>query len=47
MRHFLEQFGPALQWPWTKLTDVPELTDELIDTIAAQSDAQADGLVDA
>ncbi len=44
MRHFLEQFGPALAWPWTKLTDVPELTDELIDTIAAQSDAQADGL---
>ena len=29
MRHFMEQFGPALQWPWTKLTDVPELTDEL------------------
>jgi carnitine 3-dehydrogenase len=44
MRHFLAQFGPALQWPWTKLTDVPELTDELVDKIAAQSDAQADGL---
>lgn len=44
MRHFLAQFGPALAWPWTKLTDVPELTDELIDKIAAQSDAQADGL---
>ena len=27
MRHFMEQFGPALQWPWTKLMDVPELTD--------------------
>ena len=27
MRHFMAQFGPALQWPWTKLTDVPELTD--------------------
>ena len=26
MRHFLAQFGPALAWPWTKLTDVPELT---------------------
>ncbi len=25
MHHFLEQFGPALQWPWTKLMDVPEL----------------------
>lgn len=44
MRHFLAQFGPALAWPWTKLTDVPELTDELIDKIAAQSDAQANGL---
>lgn len=43
MRHFLAQFGPALQWPWTRLTDVPELTDELLDTIAAQSDEQAAG----
>jgi carnitine 3-dehydrogenase len=43
MRHFLEQFGPALSWPWTKLTDVPELTDGLIGKIVAQSDAQADG----
>ena len=43
MRHFLEQFGPALELPWTKLTDVPELTPELIDRIVAQSDAQAAG----
>jgi carnitine 3-dehydrogenase len=41
MRHFIEQFGPCLSWPWTKLMDVPELTDELIDTIAGQSDAQS------
>ncbi|MEY4231555.1 MAG: hypothetical protein RLZZ362_2404 [Actinomycetota bacterium] len=41
MRHFMAQFGPALQWPWTKLMDVPELTDELLDTIVQQSDAQA------
>lgn len=41
MRHFISQFGEALHWPWTKLTDVPELTDELIDRIAAQSDAQS------
>ena len=34
MRHFIGQFGECLSWPWTKLTDVPELTDELIDTIA-------------
>src|SRR5262249_6108118 len=43
MRHFLAQFGPALQWPWTKLTDVPKLTDDLVDRLAAQSDAQAAG----
>ena len=43
MRHFMAQFGPALKWPWTKLMDVPELTDELIDTLAEQSDAQAQG----
>ncbi len=41
MRHFMAQFGPALKWPWTKLMETPELTDELIDTIAEQSDAQA------
>ncbi|MDG1863970.1 MAG: carnitine 3-dehydrogenase [Yoonia sp.] len=41
MRHFIEQFGPCLEWPWTKLMDVPELTDELIDTVAGQSDAQS------
>lgn len=41
MRHFMAQFGPALQWPWTKLMDVPEFTDELVDMIADQSDAQS------
>jgi carnitine 3-dehydrogenase len=43
MRHFMEQFGPALQLSWTKLTDVPELTDALLDKLVAQSDAQAAG----
>jgi carnitine 3-dehydrogenase len=43
MRHFMAQFGPALEWPWTKLTDVPELTDELLDRLVAQSDAQVAG----
>ncbi|WGF89785.1 3-hydroxyacyl-CoA dehydrogenase NAD-binding domain-containing protein [Marinivivus vitaminiproducens] len=43
MRHFLAQFGPCLQWPWTKLTDVPDLDDALVERIAAQSDAQARG----
>ena len=42
MRHFMAQFGPCLSWPWTKLTDVPEFNDELVDLIAAQSDAQSD-----
>ena len=41
MRHFISQFGPALAWPWTKLMDVPELDDALIDKIASQSDAQS------
>jgi len=41
MKHFIEQFGPCLQWPWTKLMDVPELTDALVDQIASQSDAQS------
>ena len=41
MRHFIAQFGPCLSWPWTKLMDVPELTEELIDMIADQSDAQS------
>ena len=40
-RHFMEQFGPALEWPWTKLMDVPEWTPELVDTIVEQSDAQS------
>jgi carnitine 3-dehydrogenase len=43
MRHFLEQFGPALALPWTKLAEVPELTDQLIAKLVAQSDAQAAG----
>jgi carnitine 3-dehydrogenase len=41
MRHFIEQFGPCLKWPWSKLTDVPELDDELVDKIASQSDEQS------
>lgn len=41
MKHFLAQFGPALKWPWTKLMDVPDLTDDLVNMIANQSDAQS------
>ena len=41
MKHFMAQFGPALSWPWTKLMDVPEFTEDLVDLIAGQSDAQS------
>lgn len=41
MRHFMAQFGPCLKSPWTKLMDVPEFTDELVDLITEQSDAQS------
>jgi len=41
MRHFMAQFGPCLKWPWTKLMDVPEFTEELVDLIADQSDQQS------
>src|SRR5262249_56135636 len=41
--HLMAEFGPALKWPWTKLMDVPELDDALLDKIVAQSDAQAGG----
>src|SRR5207302_7624014 len=43
MRHFMSQFGPALQLPWSRLTDVPALDDRLLDKLVVQSDAQADG----
>jgi carnitine 3-dehydrogenase len=42
MRHMLEQFGPALKLPWTKL-EAPELTHELIDRMVAGTMAQAAG----
>lgn len=42
MRHMLEQFGPALQLPWTKLV-APELTDDLVDRMVDGTEAQADG----
>lgn len=41
MKHFMAQFGPALKWPWTRLMDVPEFNEELVDLIAGQSDAQS------
>ena len=40
-RHFIEQFGPTLDWPWTKLMDTPDFTPELVDKLVEQSDAQS------
>jgi len=40
MGHMLEQFGPALKLPWTKL-EAPELTDALIDSLVEGTRAQA------
>ncbi|MEM7093028.1 MAG: 3-hydroxyacyl-CoA dehydrogenase NAD-binding domain-containing protein [Actinomycetota bacterium] len=40
-RHFIEQFGPTLEWPWTKLMDTPPFTDELVDRLVEQSDEQS------
>ncbi len=42
MRHFMEQFGPTLKLPWSKL-EAPELTDQLLDRIVEQTDQQAEG----
>lgn len=44
MRAMLAMFGPCLKWPWTKLMDVPELTDEFVNKVGDQCDAQAGGL---
>ena len=40
MRHMLEQFGPTLKLPWTKL-EAPELTDSLKETIINGCENQA------
>ena len=42
MRHMLEQFGPALKLPWTRL-EAPALTDELIDRVVKGCEFQAAG----
>ena len=41
MAHFISQFGPTLSWPWSKLTDTPELTEALTLLISEQSDRQS------
>ncbi len=42
MRHMLSQFGPALKLPWTRLV-APELTDDLVEAMAAGCEEQAAG----
>ncbi len=42
MRHMLEQFGPALKLPWTKL-EAPELTDELAEKVITGCEKQTAG----
>jgi carnitine 3-dehydrogenase len=42
MRHFMQQFGPALELPWTKLV-APTLTDELIDRVVDGTSKQTNG----
>ncbi|WIW50262.2 3-hydroxyacyl-CoA dehydrogenase NAD-binding domain-containing protein (plasmid) [Bradyrhizobium sp. 62B] len=43
-RRFMEQWGPTLKWPWTKLTDVPELTETFLNKLARQAEAREDGI---
>ena len=42
MRHFMAQFGPALQLPWTRL-EAPALTEPLIDRVVDGTTAQLGG----
>ncbi len=42
MRAMLEQFGPALELPWTRL-EAPELTDDLIERMVTGTEHQAGG----
>jgi carnitine 3-dehydrogenase len=42
MRHMLEQFGPALKLPWTKLK-APTLSNKLIDRLVQGTKKQSKG----
>lgn len=42
MAHMLEQFGPALELPWTKL-EAPKLTDDLVERMVEGTREQAAG----
>jgi carnitine 3-dehydrogenase len=41
-RHFMKQFGPALEWPWSHLK-APDLTDKIIDRFVEGTEEQAQG----
>ncbi len=42
LRHFMQQFGPALKLPWTRLV-APELDDGLLDKIVTGAESQMKG----
>lgn len=44
MRAMLAMFGPCLKWPWTKLMDVPELTEGFVNRVGDECDRQAGDL---
>lgn len=41
--HFIEHFAPTLDLPWTKLTDVPEMSPAFKHELIAQESEQSDG----
>ncbi len=41
-RHFIEQFGPVLKWPWSHLK-APELTEKIINQFVEGTESQAKG----
>lgn len=41
-RHFMEQFGPALEWPWSHLK-APALSEEIIERFVSGTEQQAAG----
>jgi carnitine 3-dehydrogenase len=41
-RHFIEQFGPALEWPWSHLK-APPLTEDIVERFVEGTAAQAEG----
>ncbi|MFK7878345.1 thioesterase family protein [Roseobacter sp.] len=38
MKHFVSRLGSAAKWPWSKLMDMPEFTEDLVNLISGQSD---------